>query len=403
MAEQARITLFTGAGASKPFGYQLTDEITHQLLSGDCFTYRNQLQGRFILGKDNVEDKMVNLITDVCQGLLKGSPNYEQIYSDIMYIRRARKNPSAAFHLEAIKLDQLIEPKITKHFGGIEKYRSWLVSPERDLYWQTLTLALNYISNGVRQLLWKQRDSVFYNLDKLSVYDDLARNDNFKELHLFTINHDKLFEDYFDKHDDKHDIPYFDYVKEKPDANEVEVLDPSTETRTDYRVILYKLHGSVDWFESERLQPGGVDDFLGDGTQTPFDYRIPYVEKVTDVSATMTRDYPEIDNTRFGVVIGTDKAEEYVDYPYLFLLAKFVKHLQSVNRLVIIGYSFRDLAINRILRDWRHKDPVNRQVLLITKGTEWAHGLTPAIVDKKTEDGIENVTAETIVDFVTGG
>lgn len=399
MAEQAQITLFTGAGASKPFGYQLTDEITHQLLSGDCFTYRNQLQGRFILEKDNVEDKMVNLITDVCQELLKGSPNYEQIYSDIMYISRARKNPSAAFHLEAIKLDQLIESKITKHFGGIEKYRSWLVSPESDLYRQTWALASNYISNSVRQLLWEQRDSVLSNIDKLSVYYDLARNDNFKRLHLFTINHDKLFEDYFDKHN----ISYLDFVKEKPDANEVEVLDPSTETRIDYRVILYKLHGSVDWFESERLQPGGVDDFLGDGTQTPFDYRIPYVEKVTDVSATMTRDYPEIDNNRFGVVIGTDKAEEYVNYPYLFLLAKFVKHLQDTNYLVIIGYSFRDLAINRILRDWRDKDPMNRRVLLITKGADWRHNLPPFKPDKTREDGIENVTAETIVDFVTGG
>ena len=76
MAEKKQITLFTGAGASKPFGYQLTDEITRQLLSGDCFTYpinNSRIKDRFILGKDNVEDKMVNLITDICQGLLKGN------------------------------------------------------------------------------------------------------------------------------------------------------------------------------------------------------------------------------------------------------------------------------------------------------------------------------------------
>lgn len=400
MAEQIRITLLTGAGASKPFGYHLTNDLTRQLLVGNGFSYA---QGdRFLFTENQQPDQMTRFIADLCKCLMHGSPNYEQIFSDIAYIKRTRQNISSVNYSKARGFDELLEKKIKEHFGDLDQYRQWLDVPDtEDPYNESWTLTLNYISNAVRQLLWKQRPATRTKFDEYPIYRDLIHHKQVEGLDLFTLNHDMLYEDYFDHHG----IPYNDFVEEKLDADEVKVSDSDTGGDASIKVTLSKLHGSVDWFEDERLRPGGTADLPGLGENIPFDYRIPYVRKVDNVFDAMRGDATgrsELYNTRFGIIIGANKGEEYVDYPYLFFLAKFVKHLQSVNRLILIGYGFRDLAINKILRDWRHKDPENRRSLLITKGPEWAHGLTPSLVDKFTEDGIENVDAATVIDFLTG-
>lgn len=403
MVEQVRITLFTGAGASKPFGYQLTDELTHQLLSGDGFLYHSQLKDRFILGDSANSDRMVKFVCDVCRSMMRGTPNYEQIYSDILYTRRTRRNQTSAFYDQAIELDNLLEAKIKEHFGSLGQYRPWLDVPDtEDPYNESWTLTLNYISNGVRQLLWKQRASARTKFDEYPIYRDLIHHKNVEGLYLFTLNHDMLYEDYFDHHG----IPYNDFVEKKSDADEVEVTASNTDEDASIKVTLSKLHGSIDWFEDERLLPGGTADLPGLGENIPFDYRIPYVRKVDNVFDVMRGDATgrsELHNTRFGIMIGAEKGEEYVDYPYLFSLTKFVKHMRSVDRLVIIGYGFRDFAINKILRSWRVQDPENRKTLLITKGDSWIDTTDFLFIpDCTIEEGLEEVDVEELVQFVFG-
>lgn len=100
-------------------------------------------------------------------------------------------------------------------------------------------------------------------------------------------------------------------------------------------LILYKLHGSVDWH------------FTGEGNVT-----------YSDSS-------PTIDNDKLALIFGTSYKLQYVD-PFLFLAYELRRWTLDAARIIIcIGYGFNDEHINGILQQSLRQD-LGRKLFSVT-------------------------------------
>lgn len=117
-------------------------------------------------------------------------------------------------------------------------------------------------------------------------------------------------------------------------------------------VRLLKLHGSINWVWRR------IED---DGEELPRD--VVEVDETGD-----TRCAP-------AVVFG-HRGKLRAQGPFLSLLAEFESLLTSLDRLVIVGYSFRDDHVNEIVRRWITDSP-SRRLLVVDpawpEGGYWPH------------------------------
>lgn len=98
-------------------------------------------------------------------------------------------------------------------------------------------------------------------------------------------------------------------------------------------IHLLKLHGSIDWYS------------VRDQADKPLSDRLYQVGQ------------PE--NAYFGelgVVFG-QRGKLRSDGPFLAMLAEFERWLEETDRLVVVGYSFRDDHINALIRRWLNRFP----------------------------------------------
>lgn len=107
----------------------------------------------------------------------------------------------------------------------------------------------------------------------------------------------------------------------EPDKNGVKTWDDRNfqQDTINEPMLLYKLHGSVDW---SRDSKGRLmhDDFFN----------------------------PNNDADTYELIFGTSNKMRYED-PYLFYLSTFRKHALEAKLLIAIGYSFNDKHINKII------------------------------------------------------
>jgi len=125
----------------------------------------------------------------------------------------------------------------------------------------------------------------------------------------------------------------------------IEDWRPGTEIQLQTRpehINLLKLHGSVDWTR-ERSE------------ENP-DFRQVDSYDIRRVPAGSP-------NTRPVMVIG-DREKLETEGPTLALLAAFEKMLRRTDRLIVVGYSFADEHINRLVRAWLNLEPQRNIVVL---------------------------------------
>lgn len=103
------------------------------------------------------------------------------------------------------------------------------------------------------------------------------------------------------------------------------------------RVRLLKLHGSIDWTLTSTDGSGGLE-------QSAIQISGPLQK-----TATRFQGKP-------GVVFGT-RGKVRAEGPFLAMLQAFDEMLREVNRVVIVGYSFRDEHINVALSRWINSAP----------------------------------------------
>jgi hypothetical protein len=106
-------------------------------------------------------------------------------------------------------------------------------------------------------------------------------------------------------------------------------------------VRLLKLHGSIDWrWERADFEPGQMGH-----------------TSVRQVDAAST-------DSRDPVLVFGHGAKLRAEGPFLSLLAEFESQLAAADRLVVVGYSFRDDHVNEVIRRWTVEDSARCVVVI---------------------------------------
>lgn len=108
------------------------------------------------------------------------------------------------------------------------------------------------------------------------------------------------------------------------------------------RVHLMKLHGSIDWVASDPENDQGAD-FAEPSSRT--DVRVATSEEMAG------------ENSLQPAIIFGQGNKLTTDGPYLDLLSLFRNDLEKHDRLLVVGYSFRDTHVNHYIAQWFKGSP----------------------------------------------
>jgi len=177
----------------------------------------------------------------------------------------------------------------------------------------------------------------------------VARDSNLGRTHLFTLNYDTLFEQALEILG----IQYFDGFSGRAEAR----FDPSVYgldvyypgevaegrvRRFDKFLHLYKLHGSIHWFEQEgemRARHPSLAPFRTYGGLTP-------VEKAAALTK-LAADTPSV-----GILPTANKFAQTLTMPYAHLFRAFQVRLGIPQTfLLVLGYGFGDDHVSRIIEN----------------------------------------------------
>lgn len=204
---------------------------------------------------------------------------------------------------------------------------------------------MNFIADVVADMLSKPPTQT----EHLEIFREAASDIRFEEVNLFTLNHDRLLENFLRYRD----IGVVDGF-EKENALGIRTWNPAlfdcwrTHT-TGPAVRLFKLHGSIDW---RRFRP-----WESHGHQTTSNpWREEYVgiranPALANANDEQGRAHKELDRALF--LAGTfNKMLTYLNHVFLELHYRFHRTLAETTQLVVCGYGFGDKGINNRITDW---------------------------------------------------
>ncbi len=350
-----------GAGLSCAVGTPSTKEITKQILLGENLAGEKAIRhtdGTYYFGVPNLTTptgytkriliflRYLKAYLDLYNIHRRHDTNYEeliylisQIYNEIL---REYENP-------------IIEPMINEIQLRLERY---LVLKENDFEfdWELFDLVREskiYIYSIIRHLL--NRDQPFLTIKNLKSLDFLkdCYQDNPSKIDVFTLNHDIVLEDCLKQN----------HIEFADGFGEPEGLgNPNEQARywnpelfkCDKKVKLYKLHGSINWFLFHERNKNFLPRI---GIPMGWDY--------WHIKDSMGEYLIAEDGVPLLLVGTYNKILDYVDIPiFLDLHYTFYNSLQNNQRLIIIGYSFGDKAINARLAEWMLSPQNNRLVII---------------------------------------
>ena len=262
--------------------------------------------------------------------------SYEDVYSTLIQILEYYRG---FYNLSALPFLDEIWCKI-KEISG---------SPENkigDTVWNTII----FFNWAIREILLRTKDNLIptkENIKGFGFFEQLQEEHNISDIYVFSLNHDLLIENYLGE---LIDTPFEKYAE---DCNlkiyKKDFFDKSK------KFHLYKLHGSVNWFASDKFP------YLDRGNLFEYNASENYMEYYTEKMA--LDGYPVMPKILTGAGI---KEYYYQQGVYSDLIAKFRYKLNDATVLFVSGYGWKDSGINNIIIDWLMKDN-NRKVIIFSK------------------------------------
>ena len=263
-SKRIEIAFLLGSGISIPVEMPSIQIITERILSGNGI--ERHTDGNYYLNITSLnpdEDEYISRITSFLKCLKTEIDHYYSCqvdrhtnYEDIYYVVEQILNSELReYDNPAIQpfIDKIL-PEIRPLFAG-KKYE------DRE-NWQLHELAMettNYVRDVVWRLLLKQPD----NLEYLATLKEAYYDDQLTNINVFTLNHGTILERYLSsskiKVTDGFGLP----------QNNVRYWSPELFESEDFRVRLFKLHGSVDWFA---FQPDDGDEYTENIQHCPVRY-----------------------------------------------------------------------------------------------------------------------------------
>ncbi len=392
-----RLVLLLGAGASVPAGYPKTNEITDQVYSGEhVFRHSNQ---NYYINQDVVSTvplqpdiEMICRTLEVIRPKRKG--NYENLYDAIFKIRREYGNQYTPFKSDIIHY--LKDLRLI-----IQSFRTDITFLPQES--ELLSNTLDYIEDITLEMILRNRGNES-NTSYLNIYHQLLESDDIEGLDIFTLNHDTLIEDHIKNY------PIIDGFQPLQDSGLSEWKPSLFNSPSEKSVRLFKLHGSIDWFWVSTLSSKGeLAEFLGETVQSY--RRFPFLAKVDDVSYARNegrwvingKDHINTEEGRPSLLIGQDaKLIAYSNSHYVEQLRRFKDSLEVSDAIIIVGYSWQDSGVTRLIDDWQ-MGTENKKLLYITLDEYWkevANTRTPFSIITPLYKDFREVNLGEIITFI---
>ena len=233
-----KITFLLGSGASIPAGMPSTSEITASILGDiDGSPEHNPIcfQDDSIANLTRIIRYLKHEIELHYQRMnISKAVNYEDIYhlaNQIMFSELNQySNPLSKSFLER-HWNTLYSMNLA---GNISEYAMSEIDPVQRLF----SKITETIQDDVVQLLGPTK----YKLDTLEIWNEVANDPDISCLHIYSLNHDLLLEKLFHKNE----TIYNDGFEIKSIVR-CPVWNRNLFKSDDYKVHLYKLHGSIGW------------------------------------------------------------------------------------------------------------------------------------------------------------
>jgi len=318
-SKNIKIAFLIGSGTSICAGAPSTIQLTQSLLNNE----RKQCTEKELLIKDFL-GYLKTRIEDYYKWLEKAYDiNYEDIYYFVWQllssVNGVSDNP-AIFKL--YKEIQSIFP-LDKGFYNVENFQSFL----KDV--------LRHIENIICQKLELKLNN---NCGYLNVIKQAYDDERIEKIAVFSLNHDTLTEQFFN--DNK--IEYSDGFIKKKNLN-AKIWDRES-FNNEFKVNLYKLHGSINWRQFTRKDTKGqpIDGPIIGSTSS----YLKDTEQIRNPDGSVL-----IPNKRCGILVGTsNKTLNYLSDVFIEMNFKFHETSIGFDYLVISGYSFNDKGVNLYIR-----------------------------------------------------
>ena len=332
------ISFLFGSGISLKSGYPKMQEITEHILSGEkigrhydlnyYLYFQQEINQNYVNNAVSFVNYIKKTINSYYEGLkIDHITNYEDIYYSISQVEDSEslefENPSLKPFIDDLK--NRFKEVITDDFT----------------FKKLLKESLRYI----HCIVWQKLNIESSTSEQLNILNEFAKNEDFTNINLLTLNHDILIEHHLQNSAINYNDGFLINSKEIPEWN----IDTLYENND--KIKLLKLHGSIDWYK------------IMDKKNIWNIYKVP-----TDIN--VDRIY-NIDNTlqlSDGLpifLIGTfNKMLNYLSSIYEDLYKASLNILNETEYLIISGYSFNDKGINLNLIKWLGS-AISKKIIII--------------------------------------
>lgn len=324
------IAFLFGSGISRHAGMPCTEQIT---------------RGVLVSADDRVSKFLERLKLEIDK-YYHYKPEPRTNYEDLYYV--ASQIADSELHEIPNPIVQSFIDKILPDINQIFESKKYKIKWN----WNNLTLeTTNYIEDVVCQLLSSNPSGVDY----LHFIKDASEENFVAGVDIFTLNHDKILEQFLTKNT-KDDIQFTDGFSEP--LNNVRRWDPNLFENELYKIRLFKLHGSIDWF---RLWPAEGGNWSNQFIGIPINWGFSRQFTKNQPSDIL---YAKIDE-RPRILVGTfNKMLNYLTYIFTALFCLFYHHLSNSQRMVISGYGFGDQGINTRIIEWYYSSSDHKITLI---------------------------------------
>jgi SIR2-like domain len=334
-----KVVMLLGSGSSQHAGMPSVDQITARVLSGEnamsvggAYRMVERLPPNHEIFNQELPKilRFVEEVEQLCDEYFESQAKERTTnYEDIAYVAR-----QVADGLTSEYENPALLP-LNRQFGA---------AAGRSLYdlKNIASASADYVDDIVRSLLGKPAQA----FDHLTAIVDAIRDDSVGELTIATLNHDVVLERAFAFAG----VKISDGFEKTFGTLEIWNDQFSTPNRK-----LLKLHGSIDWWRFTL----NVDGWEGQ-----------FTARTSDGDAEHARgpdgellDYPAMGRPLF--LTGTfNKILSYQSGIYADQHYRFHEALMNADALVVIGYGFRDKAINSRIVAWAER-PGERRMIVV--------------------------------------
>lgn len=379
-----KIAFLLGAGVSLYANSPSTNQLTESLLNDkNIIQYSDQSFSYSTI--DNPSRQLVALIQDFLKYLKAKIKNYYK-WLDKTNLNNVRMlNYESIYYfvwqLWSCSNGEYDNPAVFKSYKEVrDKFIFKLNKLDKDFFdnenfTNFLEKVLRYIEDIVSHKLTVKLNE---NCDYLRVIQEAIEDSRIKKIEIFSLNHDTLIEQCFDTKK----IRYGDgFIKN--DLN-VRIWDQRSFNNDDLRISLYKLHGSINWFQFQREDK--KEWFVGN---------VPiYIKDIDHIKDTNDSSLYRIN--RHLILIGTfNKMFEYLTDIFIELQFRFFKMLLESDLLVISGYSFNDKGVNFNIRRFA-KSSFEKKIIIINPDPEELRRNARGMIDNNWDGWLLSNQMETI-------